>query len=87
MGEADSQLRLQRPVGDHAASYGVLWQSPGIQPTMRDVVAECLAVAGAAGVVIPEAPGTPSRIAETMPASCPQRRRIWPAGSRAKSIT
>lgn len=48
--------------------YGVLWQSPGIQPTMRDVVAECLAVAGAAGVVIPEAPWDAIvRIAETMP--------------------
>lgn len=50
-------------------SYGTLWQAEDVQPVMRDVVAECLAVAGAQGIVIPEdAWGNIVRIAETMPA-------------------
>ena len=50
-------------------SYGTLWQAEGVQPVMRDVVAECLAVASAEGIVIPEdAWGDIVRIAETMPA-------------------
>lgn len=51
------------------APYGTLWQAEGVQPVMRDVVAECLAVAAAEGIVIPEdAWGNIVRIAETMPA-------------------
>jgi 2-dehydropantoate 2-reductase len=51
------------------APYGTLWQAEGVQPVMRDVVAECLAVADAEGIVIPEdAWGNIVRIAETMPA-------------------
>lgn len=50
-------------------SYGTLWQTAGVQPVMRDVVAECLAVASAEGIVLPEdAWGNIVRIAETMPA-------------------
>jgi 2-dehydropantoate 2-reductase len=50
-------------------SYGTLWQAEGVQPVMRDVVAECLAVADAEGIVLPEdAWGNIVRIAETMPA-------------------
>lgn len=49
-------------------SYGVLAGSSGIEGVMRDVLAECLAVAKAEGIVIP---GDPWRailgIAETMP--------------------
>ncbi len=51
------------------APYGMLWQAEGVQSVMRDVVAECLAVASAEGIVIPEdAWGNIVRIAETMPA-------------------
>lgn len=34
--------------------YGVLWQSAGVQECMRDVVEECLAVARAENVAVPE---------------------------------
>jgi 2-dehydropantoate 2-reductase len=50
------------------APYGTLWQAEGVQAVMRDVVAECLAVADAESIVIPEdAWGNIVRIAETMP--------------------
>ncbi len=48
--------------------YGELVQRPGVQDVMRDVVAECLAVAGAEGVTLPpDVHATVRRIAETMP--------------------
>jgi 2-dehydropantoate 2-reductase len=49
--------------------YGILWQTEGVQPLIRDVVAECMAVARAEGIVIPDdAWDNVVRIAETMPA-------------------
>lgn len=48
--------------------YGTLWQNPDVQATMRDAVAECLAVAAAEGVALPDdAWAAIVRIAETMP--------------------
>jgi 2-dehydropantoate 2-reductase len=48
--------------------YGTLRAQPGAEPVMRDVVAECLAVAGASGVVVPgDAWDAVERIARTMP--------------------
>lgn len=48
--------------------YGVLRPAPGVEAVMRDVVAECLAVAGAAGVTVPgDAWEGVERIAATMP--------------------
>lgn len=48
--------------------YGELVQRPGIQDVMRDVVAECRAVAAADGVTIPgDVDLAVRRIAETMP--------------------
>jgi len=48
--------------------YGKLWQTPGVQSVMRAVAAECLAVATAEGVSLPEDSWTGiARIAETMP--------------------
>jgi len=50
------------------STYGTLWQAAGVQAVMRDVVAECLAVACAEGVAIPgDAWENIVRIAETMP--------------------
>jgi len=49
--------------------YGRLVRGEGVEAVMRDIVAECLAVAQADGVILP--PDTAlavSRIAETMPA-------------------
>lgn len=34
--------------------YGALWQSAGVEECMRDVVGECLAVARAEGVAVPD---------------------------------
>lgn len=34
--------------------YGVIWQSPGVEECMRDIVGECLAVARAEGVAVPD---------------------------------
>lgn len=49
-------------------AYGELVQRPGVQDTMRDVVAECRAVAAADGVTIPgDVDLAVRRIAETMP--------------------
>lgn len=48
--------------------YGELVQRPGVQDVMRDVVAECLAVARAEGVTLPpDVHAIVRRIAETMP--------------------
>lgn len=48
--------------------YGKLWQSAEVQAVMRDAVAECLAVAAAEGVTLPDDAWTAIvRIAETMP--------------------
>jgi 2-dehydropantoate 2-reductase len=48
--------------------YGELVQRPGVQTVMRDVVAECRAVANADGVTLPaDVEGAVRRIAETMP--------------------
>jgi len=48
--------------------YGALVQRPGVVEVMRDVVAECLAVAQAEGVVVPgDVPAAVRRIAATMP--------------------
>lgn len=48
--------------------YGELVQQPGVQDTMRDVVAECRAVAAADGVTLPgDVDDAVRRIAETMP--------------------
>ncbi|HSI50664.1 MAG TPA: 2-dehydropantoate 2-reductase [Ideonella sp.] len=48
--------------------YGVLAQAAGVADVMRDVVAECLAVADAEGVRVPgDVPAAVRRIAETMP--------------------
>lgn len=48
--------------------YGELVQRPGVQAVMRDVVAECRAVANADGVTLPaDVEGAVRRIAETMP--------------------
>lgn len=49
-------------------AYGQLVQQPGVRDVMRDVVAECRAVAAADGVVLPGDVDTAvRRIAETMP--------------------
>lgn len=49
-------------------AYGELVQRPGVKDTMRDVVAECRAVAAADGVTIPgDVDLAVRRIAETMP--------------------
>ncbi len=49
--------------------YGDLVQQAGVNDVMRDVVAECLAVAAAAGVTIPgDTWAAVERIAQTMPA-------------------
>ena len=49
-------------------AYGDLVQRPGVQDTMRDVVAECRAVAAADGVTLPgDVDAAVRRIAETMP--------------------
>ncbi|MDP2450481.1 ketopantoate reductase family protein [Polaromonas sp.] len=49
-------------------AYGELVQRPGVTDVMRDVVAECLAVAAADGVSIPgDEDAAVRRIAETMP--------------------
>ncbi len=49
-------------------AYGELVQRPGVQAIMRDVVAECVAVAQADGVAIPgDVELAVRRIAETMP--------------------
>ena len=49
-------------------AYGELVQQPGVQDTMRDVVAECRAVAAADGVTLPgDVDAAVRRIAETMP--------------------
>lgn len=48
--------------------YGELVRQPGVQDTMRDVVAECRAVAAADGVTLPgDVDAAVRRIAETMP--------------------
>lgn len=48
--------------------YGELVQQPGVQAVMRDVVAECRAVAAADGVTLPgDVDAAVRRIAETMP--------------------
>jgi len=48
--------------------YGRLVQGEGVQAVMRDVMDECLAVASAAGVVVPgDAWAAVQRIAQTMP--------------------
>jgi 2-dehydropantoate 2-reductase len=48
--------------------YGELVQRPGVQDVMRDVVAECRAVAAAEGVTLPaDVDAAVRRIAETMP--------------------
>lgn len=50
------------------APYGRLWQTPGVQSVMRDVETECLAVAAAEGITLPEDSWAGIvRIAETMP--------------------
>ncbi len=68
VGQARPQLRLERAVGDRAASYGRVAQGAGVEAVMRDVVAECLAVARAAGVEVPgDAWEAVQRIARTMP--------------------
>lgn len=49
--------------------YGRLVQGPGVEDVMRDVVAECLAVAAGAGVSVPgDLWEAVRRIAQTMPA-------------------
>lgn len=49
-------------------AYGELVQRPGVLAVMRDVVAECRAVAGADGVTLPgDVDAAVRRIAETMP--------------------
>ena len=49
-------------------AYGELVQQPGVKDTMRDVVAECRAVAAADGVALPgDVDLAVRRIAETMP--------------------
>ncbi|HEX5737992.1 MAG TPA: 2-dehydropantoate 2-reductase [Hydrogenophaga sp.] len=48
--------------------YGDLVQQPGVTDVMRDVVAECMAVARAEGVTLPpDVDATVSHIAKTMP--------------------
>ncbi|MDX5409286.1 MAG: 2-dehydropantoate 2-reductase, partial [Thauera sp.] len=48
--------------------YGRLIRGEGVEGTMRDIVAECLAVAGADGVNVPgDAWAAVQRIAQTMP--------------------
>ena len=48
--------------------YGELVQQPGVPEIMRDVIAECLAVAAADGVTVPgDVEHAVRRIAETMP--------------------
>jgi 2-dehydropantoate 2-reductase len=49
-------------------AYGELVQRPGVRDVMRDVVAECRAVAAADGVTLPgDVDAAVRRIAETMP--------------------
>jgi 2-dehydropantoate 2-reductase len=50
--------------------YGVLRQQPGVEGVMRDVVAECLAVARACGVNVP---GDPWEAVERIARSVPQQ--------------
>lgn len=48
--------------------YGKTVPSPGVQDLMRDVVAECMAVAQAEGVQVPgDVPAAIQKIADTMP--------------------
>jgi 2-dehydropantoate 2-reductase len=47
--------------------YGRLVRGTGVEPVMRDVVAECVAVARAAGVELPDPWPAVERIAATMP--------------------
>jgi 2-dehydropantoate 2-reductase len=47
--------------------YGRLARGAGVEPVMRDVVAECVAVARAAGVDLPDPWPAVERIAATMP--------------------
>ena len=54
--EAGGELRLQRPLGDHAAAYGVIVEGENVWPMLRDIVDECAAVAAAAGIVMPGDP-------------------------------
>jgi 2-dehydropantoate 2-reductase len=50
LGQAHRQQRVQRALGDHAASLWTPGRECGVPAIMGDVVDECLAVARAAGV-------------------------------------
>ena len=68
VGQADRQLRLQRALGDHAASLWAAGAGRRRAGVMGDVVDECLAVARACGVQVPgDMHETVRRIAQTMP--------------------
>jgi 2-dehydropantoate 2-reductase len=64
--------------------YGPLVLQPGIEATMREIVAECLAVARAAGIAVPgDAGESVAHVARTMPAqvssTCQDLRRGKPS--------
>jgi 2-dehydropantoate 2-reductase len=65
--------------------YGPLAASEGIEDVMRDVVRECVAVAGAAGVRVPrEAWQTVHRIAQTMPSQLSSTAQDLARGKRSE---
>jgi 2-dehydropantoate 2-reductase len=65
--------------------YGVLARSDGVQSVMRDVVAECLAVARADGVDVPgDVALAVRRIAETMPAQLSSTAQDLARGKRSE---
>ncbi len=65
--------------------YGQLVQGEGVPAVMRDVVDECLAVARAAGVVVPaDTRETMQRIAQTMPAQLSSTAQDLARGRRTE---
>lgn len=65
--------------------YGRLAAGDGIEDVMRDVVRECLAVAGAAGVQVPgDAWEAVRRIAETMPSQLSSTAQDLARGKRSE---
>ena len=65
--------------------YGVLAQSPGVPAVMRDVVAECRAVAAAEGVTLPEGvEDAVRRIGETMPGQTSSTAQDLARGRRSE---
>jgi 2-dehydropantoate 2-reductase len=65
--------------------YGRLVRGVGVAEVMRDVVAECLAVAAADGVAVPgDVEAAVRRIAETMPGQCSSTAQDLARGKRSE---